>query len=89
MRPGGDDDMETSTPDVTSEDRPRISRGQIDSSSSGSFRMARQEGNEGGAPDITGDNVATDASAVSVLSGIDALLSIDLRTNGSSHWRSQ
>ena len=68
-------------PDLTSEDRPPISRGPLGSSSSGSRVASRQEGNEGGAPD---DNVATGASssepAVPVLSGIDALLSIDLST---------
>ena len=68
-------------PDLTSEDRPPISRGPLGSSSSGSRVASRQGGNEGGAPD---DNVATGASssepAVPVLSGIDALLSIDLST---------
>ena len=71
-------------PDVTSEDRPPVSHG-TDSSSSGSSQVpSRQDGNEGGAPDIAGDNVATGASssepAVPVLSGIDALLSIDVST---------
>ena len=71
-------------PDVMSGDRPPVSRGTADSSSSGSSQVvSRQDINEGGAPDITGENVATGGAeepTVPVLSGIDALLSIDLST---------
>ena len=53
-------------PDVTSEDRPPVAHG---------------DRNDGGVPDITGDSAATGVSSSEpMLSGIDALLSMDLNT---------